>query len=122
MTGQPSFARGSFLAGALLLACGPSAAAPNASDPFNQLDHDNDGNISYSEAKADPALGEDFNRLDDDKNGELDRGEFAQFEARGLTNTPDILPPEPPAKVDKAPPLPPRDRNLSPSPPAPAPR
>lgn len=90
-------------------------------EPFGQFDHDGDGFISYSEAKADPALSEDFNRLDDDKNGELDRGEFAQFEAQGLTKTPDILPPEPPADTQKAPPLPLRGRDLNPPPPQPPP-
>jgi hypothetical protein len=91
-----------------------SAATPPAGDskpdPFNLLDHDSNGLISYSEAQSDPALTREFNDLDKDKDGELDKGEFAQFEAQGLTDRPGILPPEPSEHVEKAPPLPPETR------------
>lgn len=87
-----------------------SPAGDNKPDPFNLLDHDSNGLISYSEAKSDPALTREFNDLDKNKDGELDKGEFAQFEAQGLTNQPGILPPEPSEHVEKAPPLPPETR------------
>jgi hypothetical protein len=101
------------IGGAALLAAGAVSGATTPvvdtrRNVFSLLDHDKDGFISYSEAKADPALSDDFNRLDNDKNGELDRGEFAQFEAQGFTNSPDILPPEQPRDAEKAPSLPPR--------------
>jgi hypothetical protein len=102
--------------GAVLLNLAVASAAATAPagddkpDPFNLLDHDSNGLISYSEANADPALSREFNDLDKDKSGELDKSEFAQFEAQGLTDRPGILPPEPSERTEKAPPLPPETR------------
>jgi Ca2+-binding EF-hand superfamily protein len=47
---------------------------------FQQLDTDQDGNITQQEAESDPQLSQNFQQYDTDQNGQLDQSEFSAFE------------------------------------------
>lgn len=68
------------LAAALALATGAAYAAdvPN----FNQMDKDNDGSLTRSEAAGNPKLADQFQQVDDDGDGRLSRGEYLAIMAR----------------------------------------
>lgn len=53
---------------------GLSGEAPG----FNQLDGDNDGALSRTEANANPSLAKAFDKVDDDRNGSLSRVEYLE--------------------------------------------
>ena len=67
-------------AAALILGAGAAYAAdvPN----FNQMDKDNDGALTTSEAAANPKLADQFARVDDDGDGRLSRFEYLQIMGR----------------------------------------
>ena len=52
-----------------------------SSEYMTQLDQDQNGSLSSSEAAVDPQLSASFFELDQDGNGELSEGEFSKFEA-----------------------------------------
>ena len=68
------------LAAALALATGTAYAAdvPN----FNQMDKDNDGSLTRSEAAGNPKLADQFSQVDDDGDGRLSRGEYLAIMGR----------------------------------------
>ena len=57
------------------------AVAPVYAADFSQVDADQDGYISNSEASADPALLEQFTDLDTNADGQLDQDEYAAMGA-----------------------------------------
>ena len=59
---------------------------PTAS--FEQLDADQDGYISETEAKVSPTLAMKTEELDQNGDGKLDRTEFSAFESAGSTTSP----------------------------------
>ena len=67
-------------AAALVLGIGTAYAAdvPN----FNQMDKDNDGALTRSEAAGNPRLLAHFAQVDDDSNGTISRAEYLQVMAR----------------------------------------
>lgn len=68
------------LAAALALATGTAYAAdvPN----FNQMDKDNDGALTRSEAAGNPKLADQFDQVDDNGDGRLSRGEYLAIMGR----------------------------------------
>lgn len=71
----------SILPAAVALAlAGPLHAAdvPN----FNQMDKNNDGQLTKSEAQANPKLADQFSQVDDDNNGTLSRPEYLAIMGR----------------------------------------
>jgi hypothetical protein len=59
---------------------GPAIAADVPG--FNEMDKDNNGELTRSEAQGNPKLADQFNMVDDDKNGTLSRGEYLGIMAR----------------------------------------
>jgi Ca2+-binding EF-hand superfamily protein len=74
----------------LALLAFPAAAADNKdSDPpgFNELDRDNDGSVSRSEAQRNPTLARRFAEADADKDGKVSRAEYLKVMAAKDFNT-----------------------------------
>ncbi len=55
-----------------------AADVPN----FNQMDKNNDGQLTKSEAQANPKLADQFSQVDDDNNGTLSRTEYLAIMGR----------------------------------------
>jgi hypothetical protein len=66
---------------AAALAFGGAAYAADVPG-FNEMDKDNNGELTRSEAQGNPRLADQFNMVDDDKNGTLSRGEYLGIMAR----------------------------------------
>ena len=49
---------------------------------FNQMDKNNDGQLTRSEAQGNPKLADQFNQVDDDNDGSLSRGEYLAIMGR----------------------------------------
>jgi hypothetical protein len=47
---------------------------------FNDLDTNQDGQVSAEEASQNPKLSEMWNKVDEDANGSIDSAEFSAFE------------------------------------------
>lgn len=73
-------------AAAAALAAGTAHAAGNAQSAdtpsFNQMDSNNDGALTRSEAARHAKLMDQFDQVDDDGDGRLARGEYLQIMAR----------------------------------------
>ena len=60
-----------------------SGAAHAADVPgFNEMDRNNDGQLSRSEARGNPKLADQFSQVDDDGDGMLSRGEYLAIMGR----------------------------------------
>jgi hypothetical protein len=86
-----AFAAGSDLSGTT----GPESTSAPAQ--FQQLDTNNDGNLTKDELSSEPAMKENWTQIETNKDEIIDRAEFSMFEAQhksgggmeGNTNTRD---------------------------------
>ena len=73
-------------AAALALAMGAAQAQSDKQSRdvpnFNQMDKDNDGSLTRSEAAANPRLAQHFDKVDGNSDGKLSRGEYLAVMAR----------------------------------------
>jgi hypothetical protein len=85
------FARSIFLPAALALAFGTTQAADDKQTrdvpAFNEMDKNDDGALSRTEAAGNPALAARFKEVDDDGDGKLSRFEYLQTMAKKDLNT-----------------------------------
>ncbi|HZQ73599.1 MAG TPA: EF-hand domain-containing protein [Burkholderiales bacterium] len=79
-------------AASLALAAGTAFAADHAplrpNEPgFNNLDKNNDGSISKSEARADKELSKNFSAADTDHDGKISRAEYLKHKGKEDVST-----------------------------------